>query len=394
MSAEPDADRPSIDDRAPFETIDWEAIEASPRPALRTSVFLVALGSFAVAFLYDLLIVPPYEPTVASWDVTALDWLFMLTLLLVGCGLLVPLATNRRLIGHYWRRFRRNRAAVVSLWYLAAVFGLGIVGPAVLPQPTLNVAHSYLPPVGTTVPAYVPVECLGPVVEGACRGTWAHPLGTTRQGKDVLVLVVYGMRVSMEVGLVTSLLVVTIGTAVGAVAAYVGGLVDEVLMRYVDVQQTFPTFFLYLLLVYLFGGSLFLLIIIFGLTSWGGVARLVRSEALQRREEGYVTAAVVAGANRRAVVLRHIVPNVSNTVITATTLLIPGLVLAEAALSFLGLGDPTAPSWGQVIASGRGDLADAWWVSTVPGVFLFLTVLAFNFLGDALRDALDPRVEP
>jgi peptide/nickel transport system permease protein len=201
------------------------------------------------------------------------------------------------------------------------------------------------------------------------------------------------MQVSMKLGLITTLLVISIGTVVGTVAAYSGGMVDETLMRYVDIQLTFPTFLLYLLLVFLFGGSLFMFIVLFGLTSWGGIARLVRSEALQLREEEYVLAAKSAGANAAYVIRRHLVPNVSSTVITAATLAIPGYILAEAALSFLQLGDPTIPSWGQVIAAGRSDLDTAWWISTFPGFFLFFTILAFNFMGDALRDALDPRAD-
>jgi peptide/nickel transport system permease protein len=234
---------------------------------------------------------------------------------------------------------------------------------------------------------------MGEVVNGRCQGTMAHPLGTTGDGKDILVLVIYGMQVSMKVGLISTLLVVTIGTAVGTVAAYGGGLVDELLMRYVDIQLVFPAFFLYLLLTYLFGGSLFMFIVIFGLTGWGSIARLVRSEALQRAEEEYITAARSAGAGTLYVIRRHLVPNVSNSVITAATLLIPGFILFEASLSFLSLGDPTVPSWGQVIANGRSDLSTAWWISTFPGIFLFTTILAFNFMGDALRDALDPRQE-
>jgi peptide/nickel transport system permease protein len=169
--------------------------------------------------------------------------------------------------------------------------------------------------------------------------------------------------------------------------------VDEVLMRYVDIQLVFPSFLLYLLLIYLFGGSLFMFVVVFGLTSWGGTARLVRSEALQRAEEEYITAADSAGASTFYVIWRHIVPNVSNTVITNVTLLIPSLILFEAGLAFLDLGDPTIPSWGQTIAQGRDQLTFAWWISTMPGFFLFLTILAFNFLGDALNDALDPRRE-
>jgi peptide/nickel transport system permease protein len=199
------------------------------------------------------------------------------------------------------------------------------------------------------------------------------------------------MEISMQVGLIGMFLQLLIASVVGLSAAYFGGYVDEVLMRYVDIQITFPTFFLYLLVVFLFGGSLFLMIVVFGVLGWGDIARIVRSEALQRREEAYVVAAESAGASSRWTIRRHLLPNVSNSVITAATLVIPGLILAEAALAFLGLGDPSIPSWGEIIADGRTDLDRAWWISTLPGVFLFLTILALYFLGDALRDALDPR---
>jgi peptide/nickel transport system permease protein len=380
-----------------FESVDWS--ETGGRLATlsrRDGGVVVAALAVVAAFVYDYAVVPAGRPTLAvplRWDVTQLDWLFVTTLLALGFYVVVPLYANRRLTAYYWREFRRNRMAVLGLGYLVTVFLIGTVGPLVLDKPVLAVEQAYQPPVFTSVDASVPVDCVGAVTDGRCRGTMAHPLGTTGDGKDVLVLVVYGMQVSMKVGLISTLLVVTIGTAVGTVAAYGGGLVDELLMRYVDVQLVFPAFFLYLLLTYLFGGSLFMFILIFGLTGWGSIARLVRSEALQRAEEAYVTAARGAGAGTLYIIRRHLVPNVSNSVITAATLLIPGFILFEASLSFLSLGDPTVPSWGQVIATGRSDLSTAWWISTIPGVFLFTTILAFNFMGDALRDALDPRQE-
>jgi len=381
-----------------FEDVDWAAIDADGGGRSRTRLAaLVAAAVYALALAYDLLL-PAERPTVALgplglvWDVTAVDWLFVATLLIL-CLALVPLARNRRLAAHYWRRFRRHTPAVVSLAYLAVVFLLGSVGTLFLRPPELHVAAAYQPPVFLSVDAAIPTDCVGAVVDGRCHGTWRYPLGTTGQGKGLLALAIFGMRVSMQVGLIATLVSVAIATAVGATAAYAGGWVDEALMRYVDVQQTFPTFFLFLFLSYLFGGSLFVLIVIFGVTGWGGIARIVRSEALQRSEATYVEAARAAGASGPWIVWRHVVPNVSNSIVTAATLNVPILILSEAALSFIGLGNATLPSWGQTIAAGRGDLATAWWVSTVPGVFLFATVLAFNFLGDALRDALDPRQE-
>jgi peptide/nickel transport system permease protein len=164
-------------------------------------------------------------------------------------------------------------------------------------------------------------------------------------------------------------------------------------MRYVDLQQTFPVFILLVLLTYLYGASLLLIILLYGVFGWEGTARLVRSEALQRREEAYIRAAESAGASRLWLIRRHLIPNVSSTVITAATLSIPVFILGEASLSFLGFGDPETFSWGRTINAGRSDLDSAWWISTIPGFVLFLTILAFNFVGDALRDATDPRSE-
>jgi peptide/nickel transport system permease protein len=383
-----------------FEDVDWASIDADGggRSPLRLAA-LVAAGSYGLAVASDRLVAGG-DPTIDvafggvafAWDATAVDWLFVATLSVLAFAL-VPLARNRRLVAYYWRRFRRHRPAVLSLAYLLVIFLLGTVGTLFLDPPALDVAAAYQPPVFLSVDASIPTECVGPVVEGRCQGTWRYPLGTTADGKGLLALAIFGMRVSMQVGLIATLISITIATAVGATAAYAGGWIDEALMRYVDIQQTFPTFFLFLFLAYLYGGSLFVLIVIFGVTGWGGIARIVRSEALQRSEETYVAAARSAGASGPFVVWRHVVPNVSNSIVTAATLNIPVLILSEAALSFIGLGNVTLPSWGQTIAAGRGDLATAWWVSTVPGLFLFATILAFNFLGDALRDALDPRQE-
>jgi peptide/nickel transport system permease protein len=382
-----------------FEDIDWTAVtENRRRIPRRTAAFLVAIAVYAIVLAYDRFILGD-EPTFAFesvgfvWNVTRLDWLFILTLVMMVFYLVVPLATNRRMSRYYWQQFKKNKAAVVSAIYLLVIFMIGMIGPLFMAPPQLNFGAVGQPPVGFSISQTAVPGCIGEVVSGQCTGTWAHPLGTTTDGKGILKLVIFGMRVSMQVGLIATFIAVIIGTAVGTTAAYSGGLTDEILMRYVDIQLTFPAFFLYLLLLYLFGGSLFLMILLFGFFSWGGISRLVRSEALQRREETYIQAADSAGAGRLHIIKRHIVPNVSNTIITAATLLIPVLILAEASLSFLGLGDATVYSWGQVIATGRSNLTTAWWISTIPGIFLFFTILAFNFLGDALRDALDPRQE-
>ena len=410
-----------------FEDVDWDEIDTvgGRRPVLA----LVKIGSFlvyGVMVLIDLFVngpglvtlvewttgqpknvvtyagitfgagSPTFDVSVAGiefiWDVTGVDWLFVGTLMVLFWYAVVPLVRNPRMTAYYWRQFRKNKLAVLSLAYLVVIFVIGTIGPLLLERPELALMQSYQPPVYTSVDSSVPLQCIGETTGGQCQGSWQHPFGTTGEGKDIGKLVVFGMRVSMQVGLIATLMNIAIATAVGATAAYAGGWVDELLMRYVDIQLTFPQFFLFLLLAYLFGGSLFLLIMIFGLFGWGGISRIVRSEALQRTEEEYISAADSAGASSFYIVRRHVVPNVSNTVITAATLAIPGLILAEAAFSFIGVSDPTIPSWGAVIAAGRGDIVSgAWWISTIPGVFLFFTILAFNFMGDALRDALDPR---
>ncbi len=318
------------------------------------------------------------------WDVTSLDWLALVFIVFASFHVVVPLYRKRDLTAYYWRRFKRNTEAVASLVFLVFVTLMALIGPFVLTPPdiTETVALGAVPPMG--------VEA---VVQGELKqGSLAHPLGTTSQGKDLLVLLVLGAKVSLEVGLLSTFIAVAIGTVVGSVAAYSGGIVDEVLMRYVDIQSVFPVFLLLLLFIYLYGGSLFLIIALYGFFGWEGTARLVRSEALQRTEEAYIQAAEAAGASRLYVVRRHIIPNVSRTVVTNATLAIPVFILGEATLAFLGFSDPDIFSWGQVIAQGKSGLhRGVWWTATIPGIFLFFMVLAFNYVGDAANDAIDPR---
>jgi len=357
-----------------FEEIDWDRIDARGGRsvdgwAITEAAILVGL---LAGFVYDYSAGTPTE--LIGLDPTAVEWLFSIVLVLGTFHVAVPLAENPRLTARYWRTFRKNRVAVGSLGFLLSILALGVVGPMIWvpPNETIDFATAYRPPV-------------------FAGGSWAHALGTDAQGRHLWHLIVYGMRVSMEVGLVSTAIAISIGTVVGATAAHVGGYVDEGLMRYVDLQQTFPVFVLLLFLVYLFGPSLLFIVVLYGFFGWEGIGRLVRSETLQRTEAVYVRAAEAAGAGRWWIVRRHLIPNVSGTVITAATLAIPTFILGEAALAFLGFSDPAVFSWGRTIAAGRSDLASAPWISTIPGVFLFLTVLAFNFVGDALRDAMDPR---
>jgi peptide/nickel transport system permease protein len=379
-----------------FEDVDWDADRRAPRVGWRaaaTGLTVVGFGLLLVAEANGL------GPTdLLDWRLSRLNWLFAFSLVLFVVHVVVPLARNRERALDYWGRLREDRLASAAAAYLGVFFLLGLVGPAVLGEPVIGKRVAFQPPVLFTVDARVPFTCVGPRIASRCVGTMAHPFGTTFEGKDVLLVVVMAMRITLQVGLVTATIIVPLATTVGTLAGYVGGWVDDALMWYVDVQQAVPAFLIYVISAFLFGRSLLLVVVVFGFFSWGGVARLVRSEVLQRREELYARAARTAGASHLQVVRRHVLPNVSGTVVTATTLQIPAIVLAETALAYLRLSTSALPSFGDVIAGGTigqilrwTDFVQAWWIATVPAVFLALTVLSFSVLGDALRDVLDPR---
>ncbi|MBP1985645.1 ABC transporter permease [Halolamina salifodinae] len=399
-------------DKQTFDEVDWGQITGESDRELSPNFLILLAGTamllliaafdyFFVTGTYDAAIGMDfgnqYTPTfdIIGWgyDVTQLDWLFAFSLLLFGAYVVLPLYQNPRMSSYYWREMKRNRPAMVSLGWLIFIFVIGVLGPVVIAAPRADLAVQYQPPVLLSIDTVYPIRCVGPVINGACQGTLQYPLGTTGDGKDIFNIIVYGMQISMKIGFIATLIVVSIGTAVGTVAAYAGGLVDEVLMRYVDVQQSFPTFILYLLILYIWGASLFLFVVLFGLFAWEGTARYVRSNALAKTEEEYIKAVQLSGASTYRIVRAHIVPNTASSIITDITLLVPTFILAEAQFAFLGLGDSTIPSWGVLIAAGRSDLAFAPWITLAPGMFLFFTILAFNFLGDALLDALNPEAE-
>ncbi|SEW16813.1 ABC transporter permease [Halobacterium jilantaiense] len=371
---------------ATFEDIDWDTQKVSTGSISRYGLaeLLSYLGLVAL-FVYDHEIAE--GPLILNWDVLSVEWLFIGTLIAIFFHAVVPLYRKPRLRQFYWRRFKKNKVAVVALCWLAFIFAVGILGPIFIDPPATRFTNRIVPPVGVT-------ETISGTVK---TGTWKFPFGTSAEGKGILTLIVYGMRVSMEVGLIATVFSVIIGSAVGAVAAFatsVGrGKLDEVLMRYVDIQSVFPTFMLLLLLTYLFGSELWMIILLFGFFSWEGTARVVRGEALQRASEEYITAAEASGANMLYIVRQHLIPNSANSIIISATVAIPGFILGEASLAFLGFSDPTTYSWGRTIAAGQANLSSAWWISTIPGVFLFLTVLSFYYVGESLRDAMDPRQE-
>jgi|RhiMetdeSRZDD1v2_1073273.scaffolds.fasta_scaffold130684_1 peptide/nickel transport system permease protein len=225
------------------------------------------------------------------------------------------------------------------------------------------------------------------------RGDWEHPLGTDRFGRDVLSRVIYGSRISLAVSLVAIFVAGTLGTLVGLVAGYRGGLVDAFLMRLTDIGLSLPIILIAVVMVAVSEPSFRNVILVIALLLWPRFARQIRGETLAVKEHDFVALALVAGRSSAWIIRRHIFPNVVPTLLVITTLQVGFVILLEGTLSFLGVGvPPPAPAWGLMIADGRGFLATAWWISLFPGLAMLLTVLAVNLMGDWLRDHLDPKL--
>lgn len=268
------------------------------------------------------------------------------------------------------RRFARNRLAVVSLVILTIIHLASIAGPVIIPQSPFDVD---------------PLATLRPPGPG-------HPLGTDESGRDVLARLLYGGRVSLAVGLVSVLLSVTLGTVVGAVSGYFGRAVDSVLMRLTDGFMALPTFFLLLVILAVFGGSLSSVIVVIGITSWMNLARLIRGEFLRWKAQDFVEAARALGVEDRLIMWRHLLPHTIPSIIVTSTLGVAFAILTESAISYLGLGiQLPIPSWGNMLSNAQNYLWTAPSLAVYPGVAILVTVLAYNFLGNGLRDALDPQ---
>ena len=269
-----------------------------------------------------------------------------------------------------WRRFAANRRAVVGAVLLTLLSAASLLAPVLgLYDPDAQRTGGRLEP-----------------------PSLRHPMGTDTFGRDVWSRALWGGRVSQPIGLLSMAVSVIVGVVVGGLAGFYGGRADGALMRLTEVVITFPTFFLLLTLVAVFGASLPLLILAIGLTSWPITARVVRAEFLALREREFVMAAAAMGAGGLRLIARHILPNVVPVIVVAATLRVAYVILVEAGLSYLGVGVPApTASWGGMVADGAAFLFRAWWVSFFPGLFIFLTVMAYNLVGDGLRDAFDPR---
>ncbi len=268
------------------------------------------------------------------------------------------------------RRFLAHRLAVVSL---VVLFGLAL---AALAAPVL----SHYDPVRTN---------LDQIFE---RPSPAHPMGTDSLGRDLATRILYGGRVSLSVGVLAVTVAITLGVVIGGIAGFYGGVVDGLLMRFVDMMFSFPRLFLLILFAVFFGGNLLTVVVVLGALSWMTVARLVRGSFLSLKQREFVEAARSVGARNQSIIWRHIMPNALAPVIVAATLGVANAIIAESTLSFLGLGiQPPTPTWGNMLKDATTDMGLAPWTAVFPGVAIFLAVVSINFVGDGLRDALDPR---
>ncbi|MEZ4864651.1 MAG: ABC transporter permease [Caldilineaceae bacterium] len=283
---------------------------------------------------------------------------------------LVATKTERRSeLLQAWRRFRANRLAMLGLLFILLICLMAIFAPLIA--------------------LYDPTEI---IAKRGAPASAAHPLGFDDIGRDLLSRIIYGTRPALIVGLVATVVSVVIGVLIGAASGYFGGWVDTVLSRVVDTLMAFPLLALLLLLASVLGPSLVTTVIVIGVTGWARFARVVRADVLSLKETDFITAARATGVRNGRIIRNHIVPNILGPVIVLASLGIGGIIILEAALSFLGLGlqRPT-PSWGLILADGRAWIRQHPHITTYPGIMIFLTVLAFNFFGDGVRDALDPK---
>lgn len=271
-----------------------------------------------------------------------------------------------------WQRFRQHRSAI---WGLALILLL-ITGS--------GFSHLVSPYDPTEQGDLLTTRYLNPSVD--------HPFGTDKFGRDVLSRVLYGGRISLTIAISVVLLSVAMGIVYGTTSAYLGGLADSIMMRLLDFMLAFPSIFLIMTIIALFQASHWLLIPVLSLTGWMEIARIARAEVLSLKERDFILSAKALGFKPTRILFNHIIPNSLTPIIVVATLKIGDVILLESALSFLGIGvQPPTPSWGSIINDGREMLLRAWWVSTFPGLFIVLSVLAFNLIGDGLRKALNPK---
>ena len=309
-----------------------------------------------------------------------------------------------------WQRLTRNRVAVAAMLILAGIAFVAIFGSSIFPySPEKVTPHSLHPP------SWLPLgtgQAKADMDRGGAVGTWQHPFGTDMNGRDVFSRVIQGARVSLIVGLFGALVSFFVGTTYGLVAGYVGGRTDNVMMRFIEMLHSVPRLIIVIVAIFTFApwlettlhrtlpsiegyAKIMILILCLGLIEWLAMARIVRGQVLALKEQQFVLAARALGQSHGRILLRHLLPNLIGVIVVYLTLTIPAVILDESFLSFLGLGinDPQA-SWGSLLSDGKNvinPIHSYWWLLLFPAAAMSLTLVALNFLGDAIRDALDPR---
>ncbi len=289
----------------------------------------------------------------------------------------VEAVTGRSLWQDAWARFRKNRAAMTSMCILAFIIICILVGPSIS-----SFSHDEI---DWEVVAD-PYELGKPSISSG------HYFGTDDLGQDLFARTMKGGRLSIMVGFMGALVAVIIGTLWGSISGYIGGVVDSTMMRIIEVLDSVPFMFMVILFVTLFGNNIYLIFIVIGMVSWLGIARVVRGVTFSIKKREFIEAAHSIGVSRLTIVRRHILPNVLGIVMVYSSLMVPGFIMFESFLSFLGLGvQPPDTSWGILIAEGAKTIDVAIWLLMFPSAFLVATLFCFNFIGDGLRDALDPK---
>ncbi len=289
-------------------------------------------------------------------------------ILSTGGDELAPPLTFRQMA---WRRFRRHRMAMFGAIVLILLFVYAFAGGLIYTAERANFTDTS-------------VRLSPPSLE--------HPFGTDTVGRDVMARTIQGGRISLMIGLTAAFLEILIGVLVGAAAGFYGGVIDSLLMRFTEAMLIIPSLFLLIVMARIVGGSVFFIIIILGLTSWMYVARIVRAEFLSLKENDYILAARSIGTPTRDIIFRHILPNSMAPIVVAATLAVATAILSEAYISFLGMGvQPPTATWGNMLDGSYNYIESAPWLWIFPGLLILLTVLSINFVGDGLRDALDPR---
>jgi oligopeptide transport system permease protein len=280
------------------------------------------------------------------------------------------------------RRLWKNKAAVTGIFALSFVALLAVFGPFLSPYAYDQTNYDIV----SCAPSWWPSSHV------LCFAGGQHWFGTDNLGRDLFVRVLYGARVSLTVGLIATLVSLLIGVAYGSIAGFFGGFLDEIMMRFVDVLYSLPYIFLVIILMVVFNRNFFLLFLAIGAVEWLTMARIVRGQTLSIKQKEFIEAARAAGVSTFAIIRRHVVPNVLGPVVVYVTLTVPTAILAESFLSFLGLGiQEPLTSWGVLISEGASQMETSLWLLIFPALFMAVTLFSFNFIGDGLRDALDPK---